>query len=133
MVKYVYYEIHEWLAFHYVGFFKQKSAYEMSIIVWISDVCSSDLQRAELISQRIDHSLRRMWRLLDPSRQCGQGVHEEVGLEILLEQVEFQPLGGVPSHIPLPHGPEVKAHVVRDEQHQYQRKPALEPAVEDSH
>src|SRR3546814_4670415 len=59
-------------------------------LVFQGDQCpSGDVdQRAELIRQRIDHSHRRMWRLLDPSRQCGQGVHEEVGLEMLLRSEE---------------------------------------------
>src|SRR3546814_8678308 len=34
------------ILFSYVVFFKQKTAYEMRISDWSSDVCSSDLQRA---------------------------------------------------------------------------------------
>src|SRR3546814_14731718 len=38
-------------------FFKQKTAYEMSISDWSSDVCSSDLQLA--VGRRVDPDLRR--------------------------------------------------------------------------
>src|SRR3546814_6159556 len=34
----------EWFVFFLVFFFKQKSAYEMRISDWSSDVCSSDLK-----------------------------------------------------------------------------------------
>src|SRR3546814_5173959 len=48
-----------------VFFFKQKTAYEMRISDWSSDVCSSDLpgaQRAELRQEPPTHALRRMAR-----------------------------------------------------------------------
>src|SRR3546814_16094802 len=38
-------------------FFKQKTAYEMRISDWSSDVCSSDLLQALQVEQRIDHDL----------------------------------------------------------------------------
>src|SRR3546814_9198057 len=38
--------------FAYVFFFKQKTAYEMRISDWSSDVCSSDLQAAQLLDSR---------------------------------------------------------------------------------
>src|SRR3546814_3604760 len=34
----------------YIFFFKQKTAYEMRISDWSSDVCSSDLQKADWIN-----------------------------------------------------------------------------------
>src|SRR3546814_6417065 len=42
----------------YVFFFKQKTAYEMRISDWSSDVCSSDLGEATLLEdlqQRVEH------------------------------------------------------------------------------
>src|SRR3546814_6367964 len=33
-------------------FFKQKTAYEMRISDWSSDVCSSDLAKADIVAQR---------------------------------------------------------------------------------
>src|SRR3546814_4843242 len=38
---------------HIVCFFKQKTAYEMSISDWSSDVCSSDLHMSDQTVQRI--------------------------------------------------------------------------------
>src|SRR3546814_1632394 len=38
----------------FIFFFKQKTAYEMRISDWSSDVCSSDLPRARHRAQRID-------------------------------------------------------------------------------
>src|SRR3546814_5331501 len=51
-------------------FFKQKTAYEMRISDWSSDVCSSDLQRegnaATVIRRRLRHDpLRARDRILD--------------------------------------------------------------------
>src|SRR3546814_20309899 len=44
-------------------FFKQKTAYEMRISDWSSDVCSSDLQAEE--DQETDHVARDLVRFLD--------------------------------------------------------------------
>src|SRR3546814_2642589 len=41
----------------YVFFFKQKTAYEMRISDWSSDVCSSDLHRM-MLTPRSSHALR---------------------------------------------------------------------------
>src|SRR3546814_8423566 len=38
-----------------VFFFKQKTAYEMRIIDWSSDVCSSDLQREDRLGRELAH------------------------------------------------------------------------------
>src|SRR3546814_1959853 len=43
-------------------FFKQKTAYEMRISDWSSDVCSSDLDRADRARQQVDHFLPRLTR-----------------------------------------------------------------------
>src|SRR3546814_8185661 len=47
-------------------FFKQKTAYEMRISDWSSDVCSSDLNGDKVPEQRA-----RLWQLW-----CGQTSHE---------------------------------------------------------
>src|SRR3546814_2309176 len=39
-------------------FFKQKTAYEMRISDWSSDVCSSDLHRVEIIERQLVQPLR---------------------------------------------------------------------------
>src|SRR3546814_357129 len=53
-----------------VFFFKQKTAYEMRISDWSSDVCSSDLDRAE--------------REAGDRRECGDGERVEQGLDKLV-------------------------------------------------
>src|SRR3546814_4201681 len=54
------------VAVHYIFFFKQKTAYEMRISDWSSDVCSSDLdtyiEKESSINEQIDrmrHSATR--------------------------------------------------------------------------
>src|SRR3546814_2715441 len=44
-----------------VFFFKQKTAYEMRISDWSSDVCSSDLQQGEEILPQ--QAVRRLWEV----------------------------------------------------------------------
>src|SRR3546814_3720707 len=41
-------------------FFKQKTAYEMRISDWSSDVCSSDLRRDHRLACRLDHIEQRV-------------------------------------------------------------------------
>src|SRR3546814_1873174 len=69
-----------------VFFFKQKTAYEMRISDWSSDVCSSDLQ--DLFALAVDH--------------LALGVHDVVVLQDVLASLEVQlldlPLGAL-------HGP----------------------------
>src|SRR3546814_6613310 len=47
-------------------FFKQKTAYEMRISDWSSDVCSSDLRGACQALQRKDCRLPALWQQLAP-------------------------------------------------------------------
>src|SRR3546814_3681936 len=73
----------------YFFFFKQKTAYEMRISYWSSDVCSSDLGHRQLIiahaefagmrlqpQQRVVAIIerRRIWRL-DPESVVGRDDH----------------------------------------------------------
>src|SRR3546814_3475956 len=51
---------------YYFFFFKQKTAYEMRISDWSSDVCSSDL--VGHLERRTADDLRRLDRLLDHAR-----------------------------------------------------------------
>src|SRR3546814_3854398 len=66
-----------------VVFFKQKTAYEMRISDWSSDVCSSDLAAHELLGVRVDQKLvgieavagvRLVWAVhpvaVDGARSC---------------------------------------------------------------
>src|SRR3546814_1241391 len=72
-------------------FFKQKTAYEMRISDWSSDVCSSDLQRADFLAE-LGLAERRGQRailarnLLGTLRnrelaQAAKGIAAETGLE----------------------------------------------------
>src|SRR3546814_8719890 len=55
-------------------FFKQKTAYEMRISDWSSDVCSSDLVvLEELAVQFRHHALRPDWRVLALAYRLGFG------------------------------------------------------------
>src|SRR3546814_6919709 len=62
-------------------FFKQKTAYEMRISDWSSDVCSSDLRN-------------RLWRaarvIIDVGMHTGAMTFDE-GVKFLVEKVRFEP------------------------------------------
>src|SRR3546814_1995619 len=62
-------------------FFKQKTAYEMRISDWSSDVCSSDLQQQAGDERRHAHALRQPRGALDdgvaPQRKQHQAEHEQ--------------------------------------------------------
>src|SRR3546814_3540840 len=72
---------YSWMVF-FVFFFKQKTAYEMRISDWSSDVCSSDLTEKvwsltnasiepEWVISELPHLLAR--RRFDPRWSCAQG------------------------------------------------------------
>src|SRR3546814_4117312 len=61
-----------------IFFFKQKTAYEMRISDWSSDVCSSDL----IGGQRLDHALVEHFRLI--------GVEDPAHREKMLERFLLQ-------------------------------------------
>src|SRR3546814_6926504 len=69
-----------------VFFFKQKTAYEMRISDWSSDVCSSDLRRAVFLLQ-----LGRGERSFDKLRTNGRWVSS--GLAARLDQRRSERLG----------------------------------------
>src|SRR3546814_17685683 len=53
-------------------FFKQKTAYEMRISDWSSDVCSSDLQERP----RGERAERGALHLLEPGQKCQRGADD---------------------------------------------------------
>src|SRR3546814_2246418 len=72
----------------YFLFFKQKTAYEMRISDWSSDVCSSDLFAVRL--ERHEHCViagLAVWRQItfDPGGECRllRGLRGEVGADLL--------------------------------------------------
>src|SRR6184192_4956634 len=85
--------------FVFFFFFKQKTAYEMSIGDWSSDVCSSDLGRAD--QQDVDardrgdgiEVLQRLVRL-DHRHDNEPVVH---GVEVIAVILELAPLAAHPS------------------------------------
>src|SRR3546814_1857265 len=66
-------------------FFKQKTAYEMRISDWSSDVCSSDLQQIGKQGVEIDGLLAQQ------SKHLAQAVREL--LSVCVEQIDEAPLG----------------------------------------
>src|SRR5881296_2084969 len=67
-------------------FFKQKTAYEMLLCDWSSDVCSSDLRDCEYVSERVlaranrrDNSLG-VFRILDCLESLLRNVKDRVRL-----------------------------------------------------
>src|SRR3546814_6155794 len=70
----------------FVFFFKQKTAYEMRISDWSSDVCSSDLR--DLVARADDDDIadgHRLERQLDertiPEHPCGLGLQADEALD----------------------------------------------------
>src|SRR3546814_5760830 len=61
-------------------FFKQKTAYEMRISDWSSDVCSSDLRRRRLPRHRLQH---RPELAPDPALVAERGLLPEPGVAAL--------------------------------------------------
>src|SRR3546814_7000723 len=57
-----------------IFFFKQKTAYEMRISDWSSDVCSSDLELYTFLKQADARELGMMFRDLDAAREAGDEV-----------------------------------------------------------
>src|SRR3546814_9094971 len=77
-------------------FFKQKTAYEMRISDWSSDVCSSDLALANLVGPLVDgvlhHDIRREGAAQRGADRGGQTHHRgQIGY---LENVEGEREGG---------------------------------------
>src|SRR3546814_1458817 len=60
--------IEHYLFVFVVFFFKQKTAYEMRISDWSSDVCSSDLSTAPGALPREEPNSRRIWAILSARR-----------------------------------------------------------------
>src|SRR3546814_3290444 len=77
--------IHFYILFFVFFFFKQKTAYEMRISDWSSDVCSSDLPEVEfyLVSQNTDPD----FPLTPPTGQSGrsESASQPYGLEAMNE------------------------------------------------
>src|SRR3546814_17395703 len=72
----------------YLFFFKQKTAYEMRISDWSSDVCSSDLRvdAARFVAARIGHVDQIIGRdLVIEHRAAGEPLEGDIMLGIRLE------------------------------------------------
>src|SRR3546814_1806009 len=62
-------------------FFKQKTAYEMRISDWSSDVCSSDLRATADLSAPPVAACRRLCAHRGPARRDGRSEERRVGKE----------------------------------------------------
>src|SRR3546814_8975659 len=71
-------------------FFKQKTAYEMRISDWSSDVCSSDLAVA-LDDIEVDRDIDDQRRERGPHRRPGVLAREEAGVQYLDDDIGGQP------------------------------------------
>src|SRR3546814_9430086 len=67
-------------------FFKQKTAYEMRISDWSSDVCSSDLKAAVAVSRRPDNANREI-AVLPLGSGPKRGARCEIGRASCRERV----------------------------------------------
>src|SRR3546814_2332335 len=61
--------VHFVLYFSFFFFFKQKTAYEMRISDWSSDVCSSDLLWPDRRTQAVARDPRRLQGFADPQQR----------------------------------------------------------------
>src|SRR3546814_9767421 len=68
-------------------FFKQKTAYEMRISDWSSDVCSSDLQHPARLGDHAVGLVREMKRLVDDDA-VDAGIGDRQLEEVALEQID---------------------------------------------
>src|SRR3546814_7887078 len=76
-----------------VVFFKQKTAYEMRISDWSSDVCSSDLHRVE-VDHRVDAGGARLQRLGAADLAAVDGHGGIVRHVLRLERTDRHPAPG---------------------------------------
>src|SRR3546814_1055946 len=66
-------------------FFKQKTAYEMRISDWSSDVCSSDLIGGEAVRQALGQQVERDRRGVRGDDRAGLALLFQRGIELPLE------------------------------------------------
>src|SRR3546814_10832858 len=88
----IFYDSHYWLLLCSFFFFKQKTAYDMRISDWSSDVCSSDLQFGS-ISERLSDRFGTRGLPVTLSTACASGATaiqlgvEEIGRASCRERV----------------------------------------------
>src|SRR3546814_6039799 len=90
--------------FFYFFFFKQKTAYEMRISDWSSDVCSSDLILDHSGIYKADIALRggriaAIGKAGNPDIQPGVEIIIGPGTEIIAGEGKIVTAGGVEAHI----------------------------------
>src|SRR3546814_6684270 len=79
------------LLFLFFFFFKQKTAYEMRISDWSSDVCSSDLEHVRLAAEIADDGRAGRDRIVDDDPgAAGRGGHLDPDLD---DVAAHQPFG----------------------------------------
>src|SRR3546814_12570210 len=78
-------------------FFKQKTAYEMRISDWSSDVCSSDLEDSGLVKQHAGEAGRAL-EAGQPGQALGRGRH--VLALVLVAARHQEPVHPAPGQLP---------------------------------
>src|SRR3546814_5960701 len=91
----------------YVFFFKQKTAYEMRISDWSSDVCSSDLQLGHGGRRPGDGIRPGADRVRQPGGAAGRRDHRQGGFDELRQAADLVAQPASASEIALPEAPEV--------------------------
>src|SRR3546814_5166089 len=71
-------------------FFKQKTAYEMRISDWSSDVCSSDLSYSQRLQARDARRCHRVPEVVQPAHAVMHRCRQQAGVESQLAY-ELQP------------------------------------------
>src|SRR3546814_2603288 len=72
------------LIFVFVFFFKQKTAYEMRISDWSSDVCSSDLVKDNFAVPVYAYQVSGEYAMIEAAAAVGAGDRDALVLETLL-------------------------------------------------
>src|SRR3546814_19298783 len=92
------------ILFLFFFFFKQKTAYEMRISDWSSDVCSSDLLDVEVADRAVGQpgdrlgSDRRAQLLDQEGDVAGPAVHQAAGHDVPVTVVEHEGRNRLPQH-----------------------------------
>src|SRR3546814_13298331 len=113
-------------------FFKQKTAYEMRISDWSSDVCSSDLEAAiDWLLRRVDRDLSSLARLLDQPDRASLAEQRRITVPFLRQVLGGDVGQGVPQarksvvegkHVSVRVDLRGRRIIKKNHQHQYQQK-----------
>src|SRR3546814_11370145 len=124
--------IYMWLLVVCFFFFKQKTAYDMRISDWSSDVCSSDLRAPALLVQTLDFVPTETHRTGGDRLQSDQGACQrrlarprlaDHPQRLAASQIEVHVIDGTPARCGLPRQPAL-ARVLNAQLANRQQRPA---------